>query len=133
VHVGCVSAAGHVYACNHGSGYSCFHTALVIDRSGSMCSTDVRPANPEVRHAIAYNRYCLDNIAGVVCEAALAYMRTWQARSSTDRLSCITLNTQPTLVCEAQQLDTPGTCTRLLSGIMQEVSCRLTRGMRCIA
>ncbi|KAF6266711.1 hypothetical protein COO60DRAFT_1632767 [Scenedesmus sp. NREL 46B-D3] len=115
-----VSQAGHVYACDHGSGYSCFHTVLVIDRSGSMADRSVQPASPELRLAMQQHRFHLDNIAGVVCEAALAYMRTRQARSSSDRLSCITFDDQAHVVVEAHQLASPATCSTLLRSIMAQ-------------
>lgn len=121
VQAGFISAAGHVYACDHDSCYACFHSVLVIDRSGSMSDRQVQPTSPEVRQFMREHELLLDNVAGVACEAALAYMRTRQAKNSSDSLSCITFNRQTTVAAEGRVLASPAECSLLLHDIMKEV------------
>lgn len=118
-----VTAAGHAYTCKHDSStYGCYHTILVIDRSGSMDSTCILPVNPEVCATIRDTNLRLMNVAGVVCEAALAYMRNRQSRNCSDLVSCVTFNETSKLVFERRTLSSPGACTGLLRALMPEVS-----------
>lgn len=118
-----VTAAGHAYVCKHNSStYGWYHTILVIDRSGSMSSRRIKPVSPEVQSAIRHHRWPLDNVAGVVCEAALAYMRIRQSKNPRDLVSCVTFNTTAKQVFQRQALSSPARCSDLLRMIMQEVS-----------
>jgi len=92
---GYVSANGHFFECTHGStgGGALCHTIFIIDRSGSMASTDVRPSNPQITNAAGFSR-ALDNKLGVVYEAMLNYTNIRHTNSPGDLVSFISFDTQ---------------------------------------
>jgi uncharacterized protein YegL len=63
------------------------HTFLVIDRSGSMAATSVTPDNHTIR---SHSRFQdLDNVLGVVYEAAYKYMCERSSRAPQDLVTFI--------------------------------------------
>lgn len=88
---GYVSANGHFFDCTHGHGSagSLCHTYFIIDRSGSMAATDVRPSSPQLTNASSYSIRYLDNKLGAVYEAMLAYTNIWRSSSPGDLVSFV--------------------------------------------
>jgi hypothetical protein len=64
---------------------------MVIDRSGSMGSMTITPDNRDVRGHPKFDGD-LDNVLGVVYEAAYKYMTVRSARAPNDLLSFIPFN-----------------------------------------
>lgn len=67
------------------------HTMLVIDRSGSMGSTCIYPDNKDIRSHILFNTG-LDNVLGVVYEAAYKYLQERSAKAPQDVISFLPFN-----------------------------------------
>ena len=117
----CISAGGHAYTCSHTGGqHGCYHTIIVPDRSGSMSDRSVRPGNPLVQ-TLLRQFPGLDCMAGVVCEASLAYMHMRRSNNPQDIVSYITFDTQAEVVFQQQSIAGYGAVEVLLQSVMEKV------------
>lgn len=68
------------------------HTMLVIDRSGSMGSTYIFPDNKDIRSHPQFTSE-LNNVLGVVYEAAYKYLLERSAKAPQDVISFLPFDT----------------------------------------
>jgi hypothetical protein len=78
-----------IFMCRHVTAAN-VHTFLVIDRSGSMAAASVTPDNHVIPSHRQFSR--LDNVLGVVYEAAYKYMSERASRAPQDLLTFIPFN-----------------------------------------
>jgi hypothetical protein len=81
------------------------HTFMVIDRSGSMASKSIKPDNRVIRsHPQIHG---LDNVLGVVYEAAYKYICERSARAPQDLLTFLPFNDGAQVTCLGSSLQSP--------------------------
>lgn len=85
------------YACRHVTAAD-VHTLLVIDRSGSMASQNIQPDNKDIRSHPRFSSGGLDNVLGVVYEAAYKYLKERSSKAPQDLISFLPFN-EGTTVC----------------------------------
>lgn len=67
------------------------HTLFVIDRSGSMCSSSIKPDSRDIRNHSRFSG-SLDNVLGVVYEAAYKYIMERASRAPRDVVTFVSFN-----------------------------------------
>jgi len=101
---GRVSKDGHQFACSHNIS---FHVIFVIDKSGSMSSTDVKPDDKTGSYKIIQTH---DNRLGAVYECVKQFVRTRCGVNRTnqiedDIMSIVLFDNDPTIVVENRAFD----------------------------
>ena len=87
---------------------------MVIDRSGSMASRDVTPDNSAIRNSVHFAG--LDNVLGVVYEAAYKYLCERSARAPNDLMTFVPFDNYAQVAFASQPITS---ADALLASMMQ--------------
>ncbi|KXZ54769.1 hypothetical protein GPECTOR_4g839 [Gonium pectorale] len=115
---GKVTEGGHYVPCVHVGEYGYYATSLIIDSSGSMSTSSARPSNPLVRGNPHFSG--LDNLLGVVYEAAYNYISMRSARSTSDLVTHIGFDDRAT--CTFQDNNPSATVPKLQAIMRSEAA-----------